>query len=54
LVLLDHPFVRETIEHFRRSSVLMDHFVEQVSHLPMRMLTGVRAPRPDSGADPPP
>ena len=41
--------LRQTIDHLLRSSVVMDHFVEQVSRRPMRMLTGVKAPRADSG-----
>jgi ABC-type transporter Mla subunit MlaD len=40
--------IRETLEHLRRSSILMDHFIEQVSRRPMRMLTGVK---PQAEAD---
>lgn len=40
--------LRQTIDHLHRSSITMDHFVEQVSRRPMRMLTGVKTPRADS------
>ena len=40
--------IRETLDHLRRSSVLMDHFIDQVSRRPVRMLTGVKLPRPDA------
>lgn len=40
--------IRETLDHLHRSSILMDHFVDQVSRRPVRMLTGVRAPKADS------
>jgi len=45
--------IKETLDHLHRSSVLMDHFIDQVSRRPMRMLTGVKVPRADSdGARP--
>ncbi len=34
--------IAETIDHLRRSSVQMDHFIDQVSRRPVRMLTGVK------------
>ena len=40
--------IRETLEHLHRSSILMDHFVDQVSRRPMRMLTGVKMQKADS------
>jgi ABC-type transporter Mla subunit MlaD len=36
--------IRATVENLRRSSIIMDHFVDQVSRRPTRMLTGVRPP----------
>ena len=45
--------LRQTIDHLLRSSLVMDHFVEQVSRRPMRMLTGVKTPRSDSGGPQP-
>ena len=39
--------VRETLDHLHRSSLLMDHFIDQVSRRPVRMLTGVKAPKSD-------
>jgi ABC-type transporter Mla subunit MlaD len=44
--------IRETLEHLRRSSILMDHFIQQVSRRPMRMLTGVRPQADSNGARP--
>ncbi|MBI4503249.1 MAG: hypothetical protein HY700_19095 [Gemmatimonadetes bacterium] len=40
--------IKETLEHLRRSSIMMDHFIDQVSRRPVRMLTGVKAPVADS------
>src|SRR5262249_47558003 len=34
--------IRETLDHLHRSSILMDHFIDQVSRRPVRMLTGVK------------
>jgi ABC-type transporter Mla subunit MlaD len=39
--------IRETLDHLHRSSVLMDHFIDQVSRRPVRMLTGVKTPKND-------
>lgn len=42
--------LRQTIDNLYKSSITMDHFVDQVSRRPMRMLTGVKpTARPDSG-----
>jgi ABC-type transporter Mla subunit MlaD len=35
--------IRETLDHLHRSSIMMDHFIDQVSRRPVRMLTGVKA-----------
>ena len=40
--------IRETLEHLHRSSIMMDHFIDQVSRRPVRMLTGVKTPVADS------
>jgi ABC-type transporter Mla subunit MlaD len=44
MALENRESIRSTIENLRRSSIIMDHFVEQVSRRPARMLTGVRLP----------
>ena len=44
--------LRLTIDHLLRSSVVMDHFVEQVSRRPMRMLTGVKTPKDSTTGGP--
>jgi len=46
--------IRATVENLRRSSIIMDHFVEQVSRRPTRMLTGVRPPPLADSAGPRP
>jgi ABC-type transporter Mla subunit MlaD len=37
--------IRQTLDHLHRSSLLMDHFIDQVSRRPVRMLTGVKTPK---------
>jgi ABC-type transporter Mla subunit MlaD len=40
--------VRETIQHLHNSAVLLEHFADQVSRRPTRLLTGVAPPPLDS------
>ena len=44
--------IHEAVERLRRSATLMEHFAEQVSRRPTRLLTGVKVPPPDSGTPP--
>lgn len=41
--------LRETIQHLHNSAVLLEHFANQVSRRPTRLLTGVEPPPLDSG-----
>ncbi len=40
--------IRETIQHLHNSAVLLEHFADQVSRRPTRLLTGVEPPPLDS------
>lgn len=40
--------VRETAENLRNSSIVLEHFADQVSRRPTRLLTGVRPPPQDT------
>jgi ABC-type transporter Mla subunit MlaD len=40
--------IRETIQHLHNSAVLLEHFADQVSRRPTRLLTGVEPPRRDT------
>jgi ABC-type transporter Mla subunit MlaD len=40
--------IRETIQHLHNSSVLLEHFADQVSRRPTRLLTGVEPPLLDT------
>lgn len=40
--------IRETIQHLHNSSVLLEHFADQVSRRPTRLLTGVEPPSLDT------
>ncbi len=40
--------INETLQHLLRSSIVLEHFAEQLSSRPLRLLTGVTPP-PDSG-----
>lgn len=40
--------VTETIERLQRSAVVLEHFADRVSRRPLRLLTGVESPKPDS------
>ncbi len=39
---------REAVEHLRRSTLILQHFADQVSRRPTRLLTGVQPPTPDT------
>lgn len=41
--------IRETVEQLARSAVILQNFADRVSRRPLRLLTGVRPPPPDSG-----
>jgi ABC-type transporter Mla subunit MlaD len=43
--------IRQTLDHLHRSSLLMDHFIDQVSRRPVRMLTGVKNLKIEAAAD---
>lgn len=40
--------IRETLQHLHNSAVLLEHFADQVSRRPTRLLTGVEPPPLDS------
>ncbi len=40
--------IRETVQHLHNSAVLLEHFADQVSRRPTRLLTGVQPPPLDS------
>ncbi len=40
--------IRETIQHLHNSAVLLEHFADQVSRRPTRLLTGVQPPPLDT------
>ncbi|MBI2404416.1 MAG: hypothetical protein HYV20_17085 [Gemmatimonadetes bacterium] len=40
--------IRETIQHLHNSAILLEHFADQVSRRPTRLLTGVAPPPLDS------
>lgn len=40
--------IRETVQHLHNSAVLLEHFADQVSRRPTRLLTGVEPPALDS------
>lgn len=40
--------IRETVQHLHNSAVLLEHFADQVSRRPTRLLTGVAPPALDS------
>ena len=42
--------IRETVQHLHNSAVLLEHFANQVSRRPTRLLTGVRPPPADTGS----
>lgn len=42
--------IRETVRHLHNSAVLLEHFADQVSRRPTRLLTGVRPPPVDTGS----
>lgn len=48
--LLDEnqDIIRDAVEHLRRSSLILEHFADQVSRRPTRLLTGVQPPVPDT------
>jgi ABC-type transporter Mla subunit MlaD len=41
--------IQETIQHLHHSAVLLEHFADQVSRRPTRLLTGVQPPPLDTG-----
>lgn len=43
--------IRETIEKLAAAAVTLEHFADQVSRRPLRMLTGVTPPEPPDTAD---
>jgi len=45
--------IRLTIEQLHRSATILEHFSEQLSRRPLRFLTGVTPPPPDSGGERP-
>lgn len=45
--------VRETIQHLHNSVLLLEHFADQVSRRPTRLLTGVKPPRQDTARSKP-
>ncbi len=40
--------IRDAVEHLRRSSLILEHFADQVSRRPTRLLTGVQPLVPDT------
>ncbi len=40
--------IRETVQHLHNSAVLLEHFADQVSRRPTRLLTGVQPPALDT------
>ncbi len=45
--------IRLTIQQLHRAAVILEHFSEQLSRRPLRFLTGVTPPLPDSGGQQP-
>jgi ABC-type transporter Mla subunit MlaD len=45
--------IRLTIQQLHRSATILEHFAEQMSRRPLRFLTGITPPPPDSGEQQP-
>lgn len=45
------PVIRETAKQLQRSAEILEHFADQVSRRPTRLITGVRPPPPDSSRE---
>jgi ABC-type transporter Mla subunit MlaD len=48
----DRVMLQETLEHLHNSAMVLEHFADQVSRRPTRLLTGVKPPPPDTSRSP--